>query len=179
MESMSSEQTENKNYTKNQIFAYAKHNYFKWVILKKRLTVLKESQPIIQMMIKSEELNYSTANGKLNSIYKSKARLAVLQSMIVMAENEIQQKAVILNTLMNRDRNLIFDIDTSYQIKNYEIILPDSTLLQNNRSDIKSIDRYSEILKFKQKMESVKSKPSFGVKYSNMTPFFRAPTSLI
>ena len=172
---MSSEYSENKNYEKNQIYAYAKRNYFRCIILKKKLIQFRGSIPIIEMMIKSEEINYANADGKLNSIYKSKARLAGIQSMIVMAENEIEQKTVILNTLMNRDRNLLFGIDTLYQIKNYESILPDSAVIQNNRSDVKAIDRSSDILRLKQKMESAKSKPSFGIRYSNMTPFISGP----
>lgn len=169
--SMSAEQQENKNYTKNQIFAYAKRNYFRCAILKKKLIVLNESESIINLMIKSAELNYSNSDGKLNTIYKIKARLAGIQSMISATENEIRQKNVLLNTLMNRDRNLLFDADTTFQIKNYEGSVPDSTLLLTSRSDFKAIDRSSDILKYKQKMELVKRKPSYGVRYNNMTPF--------
>ncbi len=169
MNSMSAEQAENKNYTKNQLFAIAKRNYYRCIILKKKLILLKESQSVIELMIKSAEINYASADGKLNTIYKIKARLAGLQSLIAGTENEMQQKIIALNTLMNR--HIIFEVDTFIQIKNYEAASPDSSLLQKNRSDLKAIDRLTDVLKYKQKMELTKSKPGFGVRYNNMTPF--------
>lgn len=171
MSSMSAEEAENKNYEKNQIFSYAKLNYYRWVVLKRKLIILNESESLIGRMIKSAEINYSTSNENLNTIYKIKARLAGVQGIIIATKNEIQQKNVLLNTLMNRDKNLLFDIDTTLQIKNHEMLLPDSLQIQNNRSDIRAIDKSIDILKYKQKMESVKGKPNFGVRYSNMTPF--------
>jgi cobalt-zinc-cadmium efflux system outer membrane protein len=175
--SMSAEQEENKSYAKNQIFAFAKRNYYRCAILKKKLVILKESESIISMMIKSAEISYANSDSKLNTIYKAKARLAALQSMILTTNNEIQQKNVLLNTLMNRNKNLIFDADTMFQIKNYEFSTPDSSSLLTDRSDFRAIDKSSDILKYKQKMELTKRKPSFGVRYNNMTPFNPAKPS--
>ena len=175
MLSMSAEQIENKNYVKNQLFAYAKNNYYGWAILKKKLMVLKESESVIGIMIKSAEANYSNSDGSLNMIYKTKARLAELRSSIAMTENEMQQKNIILNTLMNSEKNLIFDVDTTFKIMNYEMNIPDSSQFQNNRSDLKAIEKSADILRFKQNMELVKRKPDFGIRYSNMTPFTTGP----
>lgn len=171
MSSLSSEQKENSSFVKNQLFYLAKRHYYRWVVLKKKLVILEEAQPVVEMMIKSAELNYSNSEGKLNSIYKAKARFASLVGVIVMTKNEMQQKAVLLNTLMNRDRNLLFDIDTNLSIKNYENAIVDSSFLLSNRSDLRFIDRSLDIVTYKQKMELAKRKPSFGVRYNNMTPF--------
>jgi outer membrane protein TolC len=95
--------------------------------------------------------------------------------MIAMKENEIRQKNFAINTLMNTDKNFLFDIDTTFQIKNYEINIPDSALFQNSRSDLKALDKSADILRYKQTMESIKRKPDFGIRYNNMTPFSTGP----
>ena len=174
MLSMSLEQSENKNYIKNQLFAEAKINYYEWIILKKKLAVLKENESVINLMIQSAEAHYSYNNEKVNTIYKAKARLAEIMSMILMVESEIQQKRIALNTLMNRNKNLVFETDTIYQIKNYENNIPDSISLFQRRSDLKGIDRSADILKLKQDIERVKSKPDFGVSYAHMFSFGQA-----
>ncbi len=175
MQAISSAEIENKSYLKNQLFAEAKNNYYEWIILKKKLGVLREGESIMNMMIQSAEAHYTYNKEKLNTIYKAKAQLADIQNRILMTENEMQQKGVALNTLMNRDKNLSFDVDTSYQIKNYEITKIDTTRIQQSRSDLKSIDRSAEILKLKQTMERVKSKPDFGISYAHMFSFGQQP----
>ena len=172
MQSMSGEQTETKNYIKNQLFAEAGKTYYEWVILKKKLAVQKESEALINIMIQSAEAHYAYNKEKLGTIYKAKAKLAELQSMVLMTENEIEQKIVFLNSLMNRDQNILFDVDTAYQVKNY--VMPDSALISQNRSDLKAIDRSIEILKYKQSLERLKSNPDFGVRYDHMFAFGNA-----
>lgn len=175
MQAMSSAEIENRSYLKNQLFAEAKSNYYECIILKKKRGVLREGESIMNMMIQSAEAHYTYNKEKLNTIYKAKAQLASIQNSILMTENEIQQKGVALNTLMNRNKNFSFDVDTSYQIKNYEINRIDTAHLQQNRSDLKSIDRSAAILKFKQAMERVKNRPDFGLSYAHMFSFGQQP----
>jgi outer membrane protein TolC len=68
-------------------------------------------------MIKNAEIRYRNGLEKISAYYKVKAALARLQNMRLMFENDIRQKQIVLNTLMNRDRLAAFDIDTSYSVK--------------------------------------------------------------
>jgi hypothetical protein len=45
---------------------------------------------------------------KLNAYYKAKGMLGDVQTMMVMTNQEINQKMIELNTLMNRDKSLSF-----------------------------------------------------------------------
>jgi hypothetical protein len=44
---------------------------------------------------------------KLPTYYKAKSQYSVLESMVVMLQNEISQKKIALNTLMARDKNTV------------------------------------------------------------------------
>ena len=101
---MSSVVKENKNASLNELNAAAKQNYFEWMIIKKKLTVLDENQKLLDFMIKNAELRYQNNLGKVGAYYKAKASLGNLENSRLQLENEIEQKRIILNTLMNRDK---------------------------------------------------------------------------
>jgi hypothetical protein len=56
-------------------------------------------------MIKSMEIRYQYNMDKLPT--KAKSQYSVLESMVVMLQNEISQKKIALNTLMARDKNTV------------------------------------------------------------------------
>jgi outer membrane protein TolC len=76
---------------------------------------------------------------------------------------------------MNRDKNIVFDIDTNYTIKNYESETLDTTTISASRSDIKSIDQEIKLAQLKQQLEWSKRLPEFGIKYDNMFAFGTTP----
>lgn len=175
MQSMSAVDIQNKNVQKNNLFSLAKMDYFEWVILKKKRIVLSESEELLQYMINVSEIRYPLEQEKLGNIYKAKAGLGELQSMQLMVDNEIMQKQISLNTLMNRDKNTSFDIDTSIVIVNYEESNMDTSAISHYRSDIKAIDQEINVSVLKQKVERSKSKPDFGIRYDNMFAFGNQP----
>jgi outer membrane protein TolC len=175
MQSMSSVEQEKKNASINELYAGAKQNYFQWLIIKKKLAVLSQDEKILDFMIKNAELRYKNNLGKINAYYKAKASLGNIQSMRIMLENELTQKRISLNTLMSRDKTILFDIDTSYTIKDYSSLTFDSTAFINARSDIKAIDRDIQLTGLQQEVEKAKLKPEFGIRFDHMFGFGGLP----
>lgn len=167
MSSMSSVETEKKEYTLNQLYANAKKNYYEWIVIKKQLLILDDNEKLLNYMIQSAEIRYKNGLEKINAYYKAKAALANVQSMRVMLENEIKQRKYNLNTLMNRDKTIEFDIDTSYIIKNYQSTIFDTTLFVTNRSDIKAIEKEMNVNILKQETERTRLLPEFGFRFEN------------
>jgi len=175
MESMSSVEKERKNASINELYAAAKQNYFQWVIIKKKLAVLSQGEKILDFMIKNAELRYKNNLGKLSAYYKTKASLGNIQSMRIMLENESTQKRISLNTLMNRDKAILFDIDTIYAIKDYSSLAFDSAVFRNARSDLKAIEREIQLAALQQEVERAKLKPEFGIRFDHMFGFGGLP----
>ncbi|WP_177254169.1 TolC family protein [Cytophaga hutchinsonii] len=175
MQSMSEVEIANKDYVKNDLFAQAKMNYAEWIILKKKLYVLDEQEQLMNYIIKTSEIRYPYQQEKLNSIYKAKAELAAIQNMRLMFESEISWKRVALNQLMNRDKSIQFDVDTSIVFKNYEAIRLDTTLLITNRSDLTAIEKNILVYKNKQQYENSRLKPDFEIQYGHMFSFGNNP----
>src|SRR4030095_7521663 len=141
MLAMSSVVKENKSASLNELVAAAKQNYFEWVIIKKKLGILDQNQKLLDFMIRNAELRYQNNLGKVGAYYKAKASLGNLENSRLQFDNEIAQKRIILNTLMNRDKTIWFDIDTVFEVKKIDSLSFDSTTLANNRSDIRAIEK--------------------------------------
>ncbi len=175
MQAMSSVEKENKQATLNDLFAAAKKNYYEWIVIEKRLAILDESEKLLQFMITNAETRYKNGLGKISAYYKAKASLGNIENMRVELQNEITQKRIALNTLMNRDKLTNFSVDTNYVIKDYSTMAFDSTLFYNNRSDIKAIDKNIQLAYLQQNIEQANLKPQFGVQYAHMFGFGGSP----
>lgn len=175
MKAMSSVESENKNYTLNQLNALAKTYYYEWIIIKKKTKIAQDNLLLLDYMIKSMEIRYQYNMDKLPSYYKAKSQYATLQSMIVMLDNDTSQRKYMLNTLMARDKNVDFEIDSNYQIKDFNLLEADLSPYISNRSDIKAIDKTKEINNLKIEVEKVATRPEFGIKYDHMFAFGNQP----
>lgn len=175
MEAISSLTKETKEAALNNLFAAAKKNYYEWVIIEKKLSILDESEKLLHFMISNAETRYKNGLGKISAYYKAKASLGNIQNMRVELQNEIVQKRIVLNTLMNRNKLQDFSVDTNYVIKDYSAMVFDSTLFYNNRSDLKAIDENIQLTNLKQDIERQSMKPQFGIQYAHMFGFGGAP----
>ena len=173
MQTMSSADKENKQFALNELFATAKKNYYDWLIIEKKQAVLDGNEKLLNFMVQSTELRYKNNLGKLNAYYKAKAELGKIENQREELNNEIQQKQIVLNTLMNRDKNENFIIDTNYTIKNYNPV--DSNYLIQSRSDIKAIAQDLEINQLQLNLEKTKQLPQFGLQYDHMVGFGKSP----
>lgn len=175
MKSMSNVEKEMKNSMKNELFSMAKMNYYEWLVLKKKILVLNESESLLNYIIKSTEIRYAYGMDKLSAYYKAKAMLGDIQNMKLMTELEINQMRISLNTIMNRNKDYVFDIDTSYVMKNYEEMQTDTSVIASSRSDYKTFNQNINLLKSRQSYERSKRLPDFGIKYDHMIAFGTQP----
>ena len=175
MNAMSSVEKENKGYTINQLKALAKTNYYQWLVLNKKIKIADDNLLLLDYMIKSMEIRYQYNMDKLPTYYKAKSQYGALQSMIVMLQNDISQKRIMLNTLMARDKNILFEIDETYKLNDFDAIKADTTALSQNRSDVKAIEKTMVLNQLKIESEKAKLLPEFGVKYDHMFAFGEQP----
>jgi outer membrane protein TolC len=175
MEAMSSVEKEKKNATLNELINDAKQFYYEWVILKKKLAILDQNEKLLYFMIKNAEIRYKNGLEKISAYYKAKAALGNVQNMRLMFENDIKEKRIRINSLMGRNAMINFDIDTTYQLNDYSSLVFDSTLLYNNRSDLKAIDKDITLTWLKRETEKQSLKPQFGIRYEHMFGFGGLP----
>ena len=175
MQGMSAVEKDKKNSTVNELYAAAKQNYYQWVIIKKKLAILDQGSRLLDFMLKNAELRYKNNIGKVGAYYKAKASLGNIENMRIVLGNELLQKRIMLNTLMNRDKTIAFDIDTAYTIKDYAALSFDSASLVNARSDIKAVESDIRLTALQQEAEKSKLKPEFGIRYDHMFGFGGLP----
>lgn len=175
MQGMSSIEKEQKKNVRNEMFTMAKMNYSELQILSRKLKVLKESEDLISYIIKTTEIRYKYGLDKINAYYKAKAMQGETEKMRLMTEIEIKQLKVLLNTLMFRDKNYEFDVDTTIVYKNYENTPFDSVNFITNRSGYKVLTNNINLLKAKQTYEQAKLLPDFGIRYDHMFSFGSQP----
>ncbi|MFL5729222.1 MAG: TolC family protein [Cytophagaceae bacterium] len=168
MAGMSSVEQTMKDFEKQDMLAEAKKIYYEWIVLEKKKRTLKESEEILNLMIRSAEIGYTYNQNLLSRVYKAKSELYTIQNMQIMVENEIKQMNVELNILMNINKELAYKIDTAYRIANYDLLPIDTTALKANRSDIKNIDESIRLFNLQSDFILSKRKPDFGVQYAHM-----------
>ena len=168
MKDMSKITAEDKNYQKNQLIAQAKQYYFERVVLEKKLALLENTQRLLEYMLKDANIRLTYGKEKLSNIYKAKAELYELDNTREQLKNDISQKNIMLNTLMNRDKQTEFTVDTSLVLKDYESTITDTAVLANQRSDIKGLNRNIELQQLNAQMEYSKRKPDFGIQAAHM-----------
>ena len=175
MEAMSSVEKEKKNASLNELINDARQYYYSWLILKKKLAILDQDEKLLDFMIKNAEIRYKNGLEKISAYYKAKAALGNLQNMRLMFENDIREKRIRINALMNRNAIIDFDIDTTYQLDDYSTNIFDSTLFYSSRSDLKAVDKEINLTWLKQETERQSLKPQFGIRYENMFGFGGLP----
>src|SRR6266496_2526274 len=175
LQSVSSADVERKKASFNELAAEAKKNYYEWVIIKKKQSILDQDEKLLNFMIQSAEIRYKNGLGKISAYYKAKAAIGNIQNMRIMLETNIAQRRFMLNKLMNRNKLQPFDIDTSYPIKDYSGITFDSTIFINSRSDIRAVEKEIQINYLQQNAEKAKLKPEFGVRYEHYFGFGGLP----
>jgi cobalt-zinc-cadmium efflux system outer membrane protein len=168
MQGQSKVTAEDKNYLKNQLIAQARQYYYERVVLEKKLALLKYTQDLLEYMLKDANIRLTYGKEKLPNIYKAKAELFELDNTREQINNEISQKNIMLNTLMNRDKQASFTVDTNIVIKDYESTITDTARLANARSDIKGISRNIDLQQLNAQMEYSKRKPDFGLQAGHM-----------
>lgn len=168
MNAMSAVTQEQKDAMQNNLFAEAKKNVYRWMVLKRKMAVLHENEKLVEFMIQTAEIRYRNNTGDITAYYKAKAALGNMHTMIVRLQNEMVQRKIALNTLMHLDRNYTFEIDTNYVIKDFSTVVIDSLALVRSRSDISAVSKEMQLTKLQLELERQKLKPEWGIRYDHM-----------
>ncbi|MES2267387.1 MAG: TolC family protein [Bacteroidota bacterium] len=171
MKGLSNITREDKNYLKNQLIAQARQYYYERVILEKKLVQLQNTESLLEYMLKDANIRLTYGKEKLPNIYKAKADLFELDNTREQLNNEISQKNIMLNTLMNRTQQTTFTVDTTIVLKEYETSITDTAMLAAARSDIKGINRNIDLQQLNMQMEYAKRKPDFGIQAGHMQSY--------
>jgi outer membrane protein TolC len=175
MRGLSAEEREKKGATANELYAGAGRAYYQWVVAEHRMGVLDEDGKLLDFMIKDAELRYKNNLGKIGAYYKAKAALGRLKDRRIGLENDVEQARIALNTLMNRDKAMVFYVDTSAIAVDLAAPVMDSAGLQERRSDIRAVDARIRLAGLEQEAERTKLRPEWGLRYDHMFGFGGTP----
>ncbi len=157
-----------ETFTYNELRALAKTAYYQWIVLEKKKKVLQENEEIIRLVLKISRVRYPYNQSKLGNIFKAEGRLSEVQNMILMNDNEIVQKNILLNQLMNIPKDIRYTIDTTEQYRNFIPEMVDTLTFAQGRSDVRKIDKTIQSMRFNQALEKAQSRPDFTISYNHM-----------
>jgi outer membrane protein TolC len=175
MNAQGSLETQQKDIALNELLYTARKNYYDWIVLERKLRVLAENDRLLKFMMESAGIRYKNGLGKIGAYYKVTAALANTESMTLMLQNEIAQKRITINTIMNRNTNLEFLVDTNIVWIEFNKAMFQDSVLYKQRSDIKLLDKTIEVNRLERNAELAKLKPEFGIQYNHMTGWSQQP----
>ncbi|MDO1449229.1 TolC family protein [Rhodocytophaga aerolata] len=162
-------QQKNADWAKNSYRAQAKVFYYNRYINEKRLAIIGESEELLGLFISTAENRYAYNQSELSNIYTLKARLEEVKNMRLMAEAGIAESTIGINTLLNRDPDLTFSIDTVMKAKEYVNI--SAVTAAQNRADIEAMESSIASMQLNREVMAAGRKPDFGVRVEHMQMF--------
>lgn len=165
-QSLGAVEQQRAEWTKNELRMAAKLYYYQRQIAASKLKILNESEQLLSLLIVTAEDRYTYNQAELTTIYKARAKLEELKNMRLMQEGIITESNIVINTLLNRDINTTFSIDTALVLKDYKAVQDTFS-----RSDIKAMTGLIETMRSEQKYMASFSKPDFGVQVQHMQMF--------
>jgi len=167
LQSLSIVQQNNAAWTKNTFRYYAKYLYYQRLVAEKTLILVQENKELLTMLINTSEAKYPYNQSDLSTIFKAKAKLEELKNMEAMLLATIAESNIGLNTLMNREVNTTFAIDTSIVLENYELKSKYTDTSAIKRSDILSMQNSINSMKLNKELMYAQRKPDFGVRFNH------------
>ncbi len=168
LESKAAIEQASETYVFNELRAQAKTAYYQWMVLERKKVVLKENEEIISLVLKIAQLRYPYNQSKLGNIYKAEGRLQEVHNMMLMNDNQIVQKNILLNQLMNIPNGVRYSIDTVNIPLQFIQAIADTVTFAENRSDIRRIDKSIQSMKLNQVLENYQAKPDFNLSFNHM-----------
>ena len=175
LKSLSGAERDRKQSAVNELYAEAKTNYYHWLVLKKKNSLISENEKMLNFMIKDAEIRYKNGFEKISAYYKATAALGNEKNQELIIRNEIKQRQLRLNSLMNRNSFQPFDIDTGWTISKLSTLNIDTNYIITSRSDVKTLENEMMINQLSQNLELAKRNPEFGLRYDHMFGFGGLP----
>jgi outer membrane protein, heavy metal efflux system len=151
---------------RNDLRTKARLYYYQRFIAERKLFILSQNINLLDMLIATAESRYAVNQSELSSIFKAKARRAELTNMQLMFYAQIAESNIGLNTLMDREVNTRFTIDSVIVLFSLTEMADYDSL--NTRSDILTMS--ADIYAMRQEQASMRAAtgPEFGIRVSHM-----------
>ncbi|OAQ42292.1 hypothetical protein A5893_04045 [Pedobacter psychrophilus] len=154
----------------NDLRALARSNYYDVLTIEKSINYLSKNLLVLQNLKKLSEIRYTYNKAGLAQIYSMQAKIYEIENQITSAKANLEIGKIKLNTLMNRDKYLDFQIDTALSFKTY-IIQNNLNETVNNRSSIKLVNEQINSINLENKMIATEAKPEFSVQFNHMQTY--------
>jgi len=153
---------------KNVLHYTARLYYYRRFTAEKKLKLVNDYGKLLQMLIKTAKDKYVYNQSDLPTIFKAEATYSELKNMEAMLFSQIAESNIGINTLMSRDVNAPFLIDSVLKPKDYTadfLNISDTSFL--NRSDILAVESRIHSMQSNQQLAATGSKPDFGIQVSH------------
>lgn len=166
--SLENVQRNDAEWQRNTLHFTARLYYYRRFIAENKLKTIQQYRDLLKILIQTAKDKYTYNQSDLPAIFKGEAALSELENMETMSLAQIAESNIGLNTLMSRDVNAPFAIDTLLLPVDYRadyLMVNDTSALLRN--DILSMERRIRSMKFNQKWAATGSRPDFGVQISH------------
>ena len=145
----------------------ARKLYYTRYVAEKKKHVLREGNEILTILLTTAEEKFINNQSQLQTIYKAKARITDLNNMQLMLDGIIAESNIGLNTLMVREIEAAFKIDTLITPANYSVPAPEIENI-STRSDVSALSNSIQSMKLEQRSMKVGVRPDFGIRFEHM-----------
>ncbi|GAB2653752.1 hypothetical protein GCM10027036_03840 [Flavihumibacter cheonanensis] len=166
--SLENVQRNDAEWQRNTLHFAARLYYYRRFIAENKLKTIQQYRDLLKILIQTAKDKYTYNQSDLPAIFKGEAALSELENMETMSLAQIAESNIGLNTLMSRDVNAPFAIDTLLLPVDYRadyLMVNDTSALLRN--DILSMESRIRSMKFNQKWAATGSRPDFGVQISH------------
>lgn len=160
----------------NKLRMEAKTSYYRWLVSEKKISVLRENERLMELMLRIARVRYPYNQGTLAQIYRAEGKLGEIQNMILEVESRIAQDRNKLKALMALPDADAIEIDTTTSPDTGMALVADRAAeLLNQRSDIRRIDQTIESMRLNQQVQNFMRKPDFKLRFDHMQPIGNMP----
>lgn len=167
LRSLAKVQESKRNWSTNELRLDARKLYYTRYVAEKKKHVLREGNEILTILLTTAEEKFINNQSQLQTIYKAKARITDLNNMQLMLDGIIAESNIGLNTLMVREIEAAFKIDTLITPANYSVPAPEIENI-STRSDVSALSNSIQSMKLEQRSMKVGVRPDFGIRFEHM-----------
>lgn len=160
----------NRAITLNDLKAQAKQLYVNGLMVDKKVSFLRETERILEMMKKVEELRYTYNQGMLGSIYKIEGQLEENRNKIVQQKGNSKRIKAVLNSLMNLPREHEFEINSTYSPTIELEASYETTDLADRRADVLKMEKSIQSVKLDIEALNLQKRPDLSIRFDHMSP---------
>ena len=157
-----------EKWAKNVLHYTARVYYYRRYTAEKKLKVVSEYSDLLRMLITTAKDRYVYNQSDLPTVFKAEAILSELNNMETMLRSQVAESSIGLNTLMSRDVDTPFLIDSVLQPTDYQrdlAVVADSSFLK--RSDILAVEGRIQSMRSNQRLMATGAKPDFGIQFNH------------